>query len=261
MADAKKAPLAGKTAIVTGASRGIGKAIALRLAQEGAWVLVNCTANVDKAEEVVREIEAMKAAGKAPETAGGMVAQFSVSDTKAVDEAFTKVLEKRGGLDILVNNAGITRDGLALRISDADWDAVIDTNLKGTFVCSRAAIRPMMKARIGSIINMSSVVGEMGNSGQANYCASKSGIFGLTKSLSRELGSRSIRVNAVAPGFIDTDMTSNLPEGVKQAMLENIPLRRLGTTKDIADVVLWLSSDQSAYVTGQVISVNGGLYM
>lgn len=257
----KNGLLHGKTAVVTGASRGIGKAIALRFAREGAWVLINCASNVEKAETVVREIEAMKATGAAPETAGAEVAQFSVSDGKAVDAAFARLMETRGRIDVLVNNAGITRDNLSLRISEDDWDAVLDTNLKGAFLCARAAIRPMMKARIGSIINMSSVVGEMGNSGQANYCASKSGLFGLTKSLARELGSRAIRVNAIAPGFIDTEMTANLPEAAKQAMLDNIALKRFGSPEDIADVAAWLASDQSAYVTGQVISVNGGLYM
>lgn len=253
--------LSGKTAIVTGASRGIGKAVALRLASEGAWVLINCASNIEKANEVAAEIEAMRASGEAAEGAGAMVMQFSITDTKVVEAAFAKVLELRNGVDILVNNAGITRDNLTLRHSDDDWDAVVDTNLKGTFICSRAAIRPMMKARQGSIINMSSVVGEMGNSGQASYCASKAGIFGLTKSLARELGSRAIRVNSIAPGFIETDMTDALPQAVKDAMFGNIPLRRFGSAKEVADIALWLAGPQSSYVTGQVISVNGGLYM
>jgi 3-oxoacyl-[acyl-carrier protein] reductase len=261
MVDQKKSLLGGKTAIVTGASRGIGRAIALELASEGAWVLINCASNVEKAEAVLAQIEQMKANGSFPETAGGMVAQFSVFDSSAVEQAYTKLLELRGGIDVLVNNAGITRDNLALRISDEDWDAVLDTNLKGAFVCSRAAIRSMMKARSGSIINVSSVVGEMGNSGQSNYCASKSGLFGLTKSLAKEVGSRQIRVNAVSPGFIDTDMTAALPEGAKKMMMDSIPLKRFGSGQDIARAVTWLASPLSTYVTGQVISVNGGMYM
>lgn len=253
--------LSGKTALVTGASRGIGRAVALRLAEAGAWVLVNCAANTAKAEEVVEQINTWKREGKIPETAGAEVRQFSITDTAAVDAAFADLISKRGKLDILVNNAGITRDNLTLRHSDDDWDAVVDTNLKGAFICARAAIRTMMKARTGSIINMSSVVGQMGNSGQASYCASKSGLFGLTKSLARELGSRGVRVNAIAPGFIETDMTEALPDAVKQAMFGNIPLKRFGSTREVADVALWLAGDGSAYVTGQVIGVNGGLYM
>lgn len=253
--------LEGKTAIVTGASRGIGRAVALRLAEAGAWVLINCASNHEKAAAVLEEIEKLKAEGRAPSTAGGKVAQFSVSDEKAVESAIAEVVSERGGVEILVNNAGVTRDGLLLRHSVADWDAVIDTNLKGTFLCTRAVTKSMMKARSGSIINMSSVVGEMGNAGQGSYCASKAGIIGFTKSAAKELGARNIRVNAIAPGFIDTDMTEALSEESKAAMLAGIPLRRLGATSDIAEAALWLASSASQYVTGQVISVNGGLHM
>lgn len=253
--------LEGKTAIVTGASRGIGRSVALRLAREGAWVLLNCASNTSKAEEVLKEIEGMKAEGIAPDSAGGAVKAFSVADESAVTDAVQSVLAEKGKIDILVNNAGVTRDNLMLRHSAEDWDAVLETNLKGIFLTTKAVTKAMMKARTGSIINMSSVVGQMGNSGQSSYCASKAGIIGFSKSAARELGSRGVRVNVIAPGFIETDMTDALPADVKKAMMDNIPLRKFGTTEDIAEATLWLASSKSAYVTGQVIAVNGGLYM
>ncbi len=253
--------LEGKTAIVTGASRGIGRAVALRLAREGAWVLLNCASNTAKAEEVLKEIEGMKAEGIAPASAGGAVRAFSVANEALVNDAVQSVLADQGKVDILVNNAGITRDNLMLRHSAEDWDTVLETNLKGTFLMTKAVTKAMMKARAGSIVNMSSVVAQMGNSGQGSYCASKAGIIGFSKSAARELGSRGVRVNVIAPGFIETDMTNQLPEDARKAMADNIALRRFGSVEDIAEATLWLASLRSAYVTGQVIGINGGLYM
>ena len=249
------------TAVVTGASRGIGKAIAIKLAREGAWVALNCTSNVEKAEAVLSEIEALKKSGEAPESAGGAVYQFSVADSKAVGEAFAQILESRGKVDILVNNAGIARDALLLRAKEEAWDAVIDTNLKGCYLCMKSVAKPMMRARAGSIINISSVVGEMGNPGQSSYSASKAGILGLTKSVAKELASRGVRVNAITPGFIATEMTDAIPESARKEMTDHVPLQKLGDPNDIADAVIWLASNESSYVTGQVIGVNGGLYM
>ncbi len=253
--------LEGKTAIVTGASRGIGRSVALRLARAGAWVLLNCASNTAKAEEVLKEIEGMKAEGLAPASAGGVVRAFSVADEAAVTDAVNFVIQEKKQIDILVNNAGITRDNLMLRHSSEDWDTVLETNLKGVFLTTKAVTKVMMKARTGSIINMSSVVGQMGNSGQSSYCASKAGIIGFSKSAAKELGSRGIRVNVIAPGFIETDMTDALPEEAKKVMMSNIALKKFGTTEDISEATLWLASSKSAYVTGQVIAVNGGLYM
>lgn len=246
--------LANKVALVTGASRGIGKDIALSLAKEGAYVFLNCTERgVEKAQAVLGEI---KAAG-----GDGMVKPFSVSDSASVDKAVEEIIQAKGAIHILVNNAGIAKDSLFIRMKDEDWDDTLNTNLKGAALCARAVARPMMKAREGAIINLSSVVGQMGNPGQAAYSASKAGLFGLTKTLAKELAMRNIRVNAVAPGFIDTDMTAELPSGAKDAMLNSIPMGRMGTGKEIAEAVLWLAGPQSAYVTGQILAVNGGMYV
>lgn len=246
--------LNGKVALVTGASRGIGREIAITLAANGAFVVLNCTERgVSKAEAVLGEIR----------TAGGdgMVKPFSVSDSAAVDTAVEEVLKAKGQIHILVNNAGIAKDNLFMRMKDEEWDDTLNTNLKGAALCARAVTRPMMKAREGVIINLSSVVGQMGNAGQAAYSASKAGLFGLTKTLAKELASRGIRVNAVAPGFIDTEMTADLPDTAKQEMFKAIPLGRMGTGKEIAEAVLWLASPRSSYVTGQVLAVNGGMYV
>ncbi|RNC70351.1 MAG: 3-oxoacyl-[acyl-carrier-protein] reductase [Desulfuromonadales bacterium] len=244
--------LAGKVAIVTGASRGIGRAVALKLASEGADVVVTAT-TLDSAQQTAAEIEAR---GRRT-----LALAVDVADAAAVETLFARVTESFGKVDILVNNAGITRDGLLLRMKDADWDAVMDVNLKGAFICSREAAKLMTKARSGRIVNISSVVGEMGNAGQANYCASKAGMIGLTKSVARELAKRGITVNAVTPGFIETDMTSALSEKVREGLLQQIPLERLGSPDDVANAVYFLVSDMGSYVTGHVLSVNGGMYM
>lgn len=249
--------LEGKVAIVTGAARGIGAAIAKRLAADGAAVAV-CDLNAEWCEETVKEIEA--AGGKAK----GYGVNVAVS--AEVDECVKSVIADLGGVHIMVNNAGITKDGLLMRMSDDDWDAVINVNLKGTFLFTRAVSRPMMKNKAadgslagGSIINIASVVGIMGNAGQANYTASKGGVISLTKTTAKELGSRNIRCNAVAPGFIQSKMTDVLPDDVRKAYMDTIPLKRFGTVEDIAKAVTWLAGDESAYVTGQIISVNGGM--
>ncbi|AJE03290.1 3-oxoacyl-[acyl-carrier-protein] reductase [Geobacter pickeringii] len=244
--------LMGKVAIVTGASRGIGRAVALKLAREGADVVVTAT-TLESAQATASEIEAI---GRK-----SLAAAVDVSDSAAVESLFAAVVETFGKVDILVNNAGITRDGLLLRMKDADWDAVIDVNLKGAFNCVREASKLMTKARSGRIINISSVVGEMGNAGQINYCASKAGMIGLTKSAARELAKRGITVNAVTPGFIETDMTAVLSEKVREGLLQQIPLERLGAPDDVANAVFFLASDLGSYVTGHVLSVNGGMYM
>ena len=245
--------LSDKVAFVTGASRGIGRATALRLAQDGAKVALNFASNVSKAEEVKREIEA---AGSE-----AMLLQGDVSKLEVVTELINKTVDAWGRLDILVNNAGITRDNLLLKMSEDDFDKVIATNLKGVFNCTKAVTKIMMKQRGGRIVNMSSVVALRGNVSQANYAAAKAGIIGLTKSAARELASRGITVNAVAPGFIDTDMTAALSEKVKEVLLKEIPAGRMGTPEDVANAVAFLVSDQAAYITGQVLSVNGGLVM
>lgn len=246
--------LTGKVALVTGGSRGIGREIALRLAEEGAFVAINCTERgVGKAEEVLAAIRA--------KGGDGLVKPFSVSDSKAVDQAVDELIKAKGALHILVNNAGIAKDALFMRMKDEEWDDTLNTNLKGAALCARAVTRPMMKAREGVIINISSVVGQMGNAGQAAYSASKAGLFGLTKTLAKELASRNIRVNAVAPGFIDTEMTADLPETAKAEMLKGIPMGRMGSGKEVADAVAWLASPSSSYVTGQVLAVNGGMYV
>ena len=245
--------LNGKVALVTGASRGIGQEIALTLAGYGATVIVNYNGSEEKAEEVVGKI---KEAGGTAEAIRCNVAEFDRSK-----ELIDQVIKSYGKLDILVNNAGITRDNLIMKMSEADFDDVIAVNLKGAFNCIRHASRQMLKQRGGRIINISSVSGVMGNAGQANYCASKAGIIGLTKSVARELGSRGITSNCVAPGFIKTEMTDVLSEDVKQSMGEQIPLKRFGETRDIAEAVAFLASDSASYITGQVLQVDGGMAM
>ena len=241
--------LNGKTALVTGASRGIGRAIALRLAEDGANVAVIYAGSADKAEAVVNEITALGVNAKAY--------QCNVADSAAVNETVKAVTNDLGKIDILVNNAGITRDGLMLRMKDEDFDAVLDTNLKGAFNMIRACYSGFIRKKSGRIINISSVSGIMGNAGQANYSASKAGVIGLTKSVARELASRGITCNAVAPGFIQTDMTENL--GDNNPLLNSIPLRRMGKPEDIAAAVAFLASDSAAYITGEVLKVDGGL--
>lgn len=243
--------LNGKNAMVTGGSRGIGRAIALALAAAGANVIINYSSNEAKAAEVVEEIEALGVKG--------LALKADIADAQAVKNMFQQIEESFDKVDILINNAGITKDNLLIRMKEADWDQVMDVNLKGAFLCTKAVVRNMIKQRSGKIINISSVVGVTGNPGQANYCASKAGIIGFTKSLARELAGKGINVNAVAPGFIETDMTAQLPEELKNEMLAGIPLRRFGSPRDIADTVVFLSSDHSGYITGQVIGVNGGM--
>lgn len=241
--------LNGKTALVTGASRGIGRAIALRLAEDGANVAVIYAGSADKAEAVVNEITALGVNAKAY--------RCNVADSASVNETVKAVTNDLGKIDILVNNAGITRDGLMLRMKDEDFDAVLDTNLKGAFNMIRACYSGFIRKKSGRIINISSVSGIMGNAGQANYSASKAGVIGLTKSVARELASRGITCNAVAPGFIQTDMTENL--GDNNPLLNSIPLGRMGKPEDIAAAVAFLASDSAAYITGEVLKVDGGL--
>jgi 3-oxoacyl-[acyl-carrier protein] reductase len=243
--------LEGKTALVTGASRGIGRQVAITLACRGANVIVNYNGNKEKAELVVKEIQA--AGGKAE------IYGCNVTDDAAVKEMIQYIAKQHGSLDILVNNAGITKDGLMMKMSEDDFDAVVDTNMKGTFLCIKHASRVMLKQRRGRIINMSSIVGVTGNAGQMNYAASKAGIIGMTKSAAKELGSRGITVNAVAPGFIETEMTEKLSDDLKEKMLQQIPLARIGQTEDIANAVAFLASDESAYISGQVLGVDGGM--
>ncbi len=242
-----------KHAIVTGGSRGIGRAIALRLADEGANVAVCASQNLDSAETVAEEI---RAKGRKAVAAKG-----DVSVAAEVDSLMTDVLDDFPGVDILVNNAGINRDGLLMRMKEEDWDAVLDVNLKGAFLCTKAISRTMMKARSGRIINLSSVVGITGNAGQGNYSASKAGLLGFTKSTAKELAGRGSTVNAVCPGFIPTDMTESMPDQAKEALLDLIPMGRLGTTEDITAAVAFLASDDAAYITGQAIVVDGGMVM
>jgi 3-oxoacyl-[acyl-carrier protein] reductase len=243
----------GKVALVTGASRGIGRAIAERLAIGGAKVVVNFARDAEGAAAVVAAITA----------AGGtaIAAQADVGDFKAAEGLVKGAVEAFGGLDILVNNAGTTRDMLIMMMPEADWDTVIQTNLKSTFSCSKAAVKIMMRKRVGRIINITSVSGIAGNAGQTNYSASKAGVIGFTRALAREVASRNVTVNAVAPGFIPTSLTNDLPEEIKEATLKSIPLGRWGKPEEIASAVAFLASDDAAYITGQVLTVDGGLVM
>jgi len=245
--------LQGKIALVTGASKGIGRAIAVTLGREGAHVIVNYNGSEEQAKKTCKLIE---------ENGGSCESmRFNVAEEEATMEAMKNILEKYGKLDILVNNAGITKDGLVMRMTDADFESVLDVNLKGAFHTIRAASKQMLKQRSGRIINISSVSGIMGNAGQANYSASKAGLIGLTKATARELASRGITVNAVAPGFIETDMTDKLSDAVKENACKQIPLGKMGNPTDIAEAVLFLASERSAYITGQVICVDGGMAM
>jgi len=244
--------LDGKVALVTGAARGIGRAIAEALADAGADVAV-----CDLQEAWLADTAAAVTA-RARRT---LAIAVDVGNTEAVDSAVTRVIETFGRVDIMVNNAGITKDGLLMRMSDEDWDAVINVNLKGTFLFTRAVSRPMMKQRNGVIVNIASIIGLIGNAGQCNYSASKAGVIALTKSSAKELASRNIRVNAVAPGFIESKMTEALPEEVRKKMLDVIPMQRFGTPEDVAKAVVFLSGDSSSYMTGQVVNVSGGMVM
>lgn len=242
--------LQGQVALVTGASRGIGRAIAAALAARGVKVIGTATTEAGA-----------QSIGEALAAHGGRGIALDVNDAAAVEAAVDTIVKEHGGLQILVNNAGITRDTLAMRMKDDDWDAVLDTNLKAVFRTSRAVMRTMMKQRYGRIVNITSVVGASGNPGQANYAAAKSGVAGMTRALARELGSRGITVNCIAPGFIATDMTDSLPEAQKTALLAQIPLGRLGSPEEIADAVAFLASPQAGYITGTELHVNGGMYM
>ncbi|HDJ3071633.1 3-oxoacyl-[acyl-carrier-protein] reductase [Staphylococcus aureus] len=242
-----------KSALVTGASRGIGRSIALQLAEEGYNVAVNYAGSKEKAEAVVEEIKA--------KGVDSFAIQANVADADEVKAMIKEVVSQFGSLDVLVNNAGITRDNLLMRMKEQEWDDVIDTNLKGVFNCIQKATPQLLRQRSGAIINLSSVVGAVGNPGQANYVATKAGVIGLTKSAARELASRGITVNAVAPGFIVSDMTDALSDELKEQMLTQIPLARFGQDTDIANTVAFLASDKAKYITGQTIHVNGGMYM
>jgi len=239
-------------ALITGSAQGIGKAIAILLARKGADIVVS-DLNPEKAEEVALEIE--KLGRKC------LVSITNVADFKDAELMIKKTMDEFGRIDILVNNAGIVKDSLLLRMKEENWDQVLDVNLKGTFNCTKAAIKFMVKQRSGKVVNIASISGEMGNIGQANYSASKAGVIGFTKTAARELATRGINVNAVAPGFIDTIMTQSLPQDIKENLKKQIPLERLGTPEDIAETVYFLVSEASSYITGQVINVNGGLYM
>jgi len=244
--------LFGKTAIITGASRGIGRAIAKRFAQEGANVAFTFLSSVEKGKELENELTLLGVKAKG--------FQSDAANAKACEELVTAVVNEFGTVDILVNNAGITRDNLLMRMTEAQWDEVMNANLKSVFNLTKAIQHPMLKARKGSIINMTSVVGVSGNAGQTNYAASKAGIIGFTKSVAKELGSRNIRSNAVAPGFIETEMTASLDPKVVDGWKQAIPLKRAGTTDDVANLVVFLASDNSSYITGQVIPVCGGMH-
>ena len=243
--------LKGKRVVVTGSSRGIGAGIATFLATQGARVAVTYSANASSAEKVLRDMPGD----------GHLLVELNVANSESVEKSFAQILAAFNGIDGLVNNAGITRDQLLMRMKDDDFDSVIATNLRGSYLCTKAVMRTMIKARAGSIVNISSVVGQMGNPGQSNYAASKAGVEGFTRSIAWEVASRGIRVNAVAPGFIVTDMTDALDEKQREAIQSKIPLQRLGEVSDVAQAVNFLLSDASLYITGQVLQVNGGLYM
>ena len=245
--------LDGQIALVTGASRGIGKAIALSLSRAGAYVVVNFRGNRDAAEASLRAISDQGGRGE--------LCPFDIADENQVEAAVKNIVDRHRKIDILVNNAGVTGDNLLMRLKAADWDQVIGTNLKGTVLCTKAVSRFMIRQHGGRIINLSSVVGQMGNAGQSLYAVSKAGIIGFTKAVAREVASRGVTVNAVAPGFIETDMTAQLPEKLRAECLQSIPLGRFGTCDEVAQMVLFLAGSGSAYVTGQVFSINGGLYM
>ena len=245
--------LEGRVALVTGASRGIGRAIALGLGQAGAYVVVNYRGNQEFAQESLAAIIAQGGRGE--------LSRFDIAAEGQVDEAVKKIIDDHQKIDILVNNAGVTSDTLLLRVKPADWDQVIGTNLKGTVLCTKIVSRQMIGQRYGRIINLSSVVGQMGNAGQSLYAASKAGIIGFTKSVAREVASRGITVNAVAPGFIETDMTDKLPEKLREEFLKRIPLGRFGTCAEVAEMIVFLAGAGAGYITGQVFNVNGGLYM
>lgn len=241
-----------KVALITGGARGIGRSIAMVFAKEGADIVV-ADVNLESAAKTALEIEGL---GRK-----ALALELDVTDFAKVEDGVNKILDKFGKVDILVNNAGITKDNLLLRMTQAEWDAVINVNLKGTFNCIKAVSRPMIKQRSGRIISIASIIGLMGNWGQANYAASKAGIIALTKTVAKELASRNINANSVAPGFIQTDMTAKLPENVKSKMMEAIPMAKLGTPEDVANVCLFLASEESSYVTGQTITVDGGMVM
>jgi|UniRef100_A0A7C3ZA22 3-oxoacyl-[acyl-carrier protein] reductase len=242
-----------RVALVTGAARGIGQVIAATLAAPGLTIYINDVAHWEEAAWTKKAVEDKGGTAR--------LLEFDVTDARQVDRAVEQIVKESGRLDILVNNAGITRDNIIVRLKEEDWDLVLAVNLKGAYNCIRAAAKPMIKQRSGRIINISSVVGVMGNPGQANYVASKAGLIGLTKTVARELASRNITVNAVAPGFITTEMTEALPEKTKEQMLAQIPLNRFGTPQEVAYAVAFLASEQAAYITGQVIHVNGGMLM
>lgn len=245
--------LENKIALVTGASAGIGREVALALAAEGAHIAINYNGKLDGAQKVKEEVE--KIGQKA------MIVQANVAKSEEVERMVKEVIEHFGRIDILVNNAGITKDNLLMRMKEEDWDAVLEVNLKGVFLCTKAVAKSMMKQRSGKIINIASVSGQMGNAGQANYAASKAGVIGFTKTVARELASRNINSNAVAPGFIATKMTDVLADDVKEGILKQVPLARLGTAKEVAHAVVFLASPKADYITGQVINVNGGMVM
>lgn len=251
LATGKALDLSGKKIFVTGGSRGIGAGIARQAATSGAQVAISYASRATDAEAVVASLPGD----------GHFAVKMEVGDADSVATAFDEVLTRLGKIDGLVNNAGITRDGLLLRMKDDDFDAVIQTNLRGTYLCMKAAMKPLLKARAGSIVNITSVIGQMGNPGQANYAASKAGVEGLTRSIAMEVASRGIRVNCVAPGFIVTDMTDALDEKQKEAIQSRIPLARLGSVEDVANATIFLLSDSATYITGQVLQVNGGMYM